>query len=76
MSSILMIRDPNTNEWIEVTSLIGPAGKDGKDGVNGKDGTNGKDGVDGNDYVLTAADKAEIAQTVLNEFPMAEEGEY
>lgn len=76
MSSILMIRDPNTNEWIEVTSLIGPAGKDGKDGVNGKDGTNGKDGVDGKDYVLTADDKAEIAQLALDAMPAAEDGEY
>jgi hypothetical protein len=48
-------------------------GQDGKDGVDGKtpvkgvdyfdgqDGAPGKDGVDGKDYVLTDADKAEIA---------------
>ena len=38
-------------------------GKDGVDGVNGKDGIDGKDGKD---YVLTASDKAEIAETVEN----------
>lgn len=42
----------------------GAPGKDGKDGVNGKDGAPGKDGVDGKDYVLTAADKQEIAGMV------------
>jgi hypothetical protein len=36
-------------------------GKDGKDGVNGIDG---KDGVDGKDYILTDADKQEIAAMV------------
>lgn len=45
----------------------GPAGKDGVDGTNGKDG---------NDYVLTSADKQEIAELVLNELPNAEGVEY
>ena len=49
----------------------GVDGKDGKDGADGKDGytprknidyVDGKDGKDGRDYVLTDADKAEIAQ--------------
>ena len=39
----------------------GQPGKDGKDGVNGKDGV---DGEDGKDYVLTDADKQEIAGMV------------
>lgn len=57
----------------------GPAGKDGKDGYtpikgvdyfdgapgqDGKDGAPGKDGQDGKDYVLTEADKQEIANLV------------
>ena len=42
-------------------SLRGPAGANGKDG---KDGVNGKDGKDGEDYVLTNADKEEIAAMV------------
>lgn len=34
------------------------------DGADGKDGSDGKDGKDGNDYVLTEADKEEIAGMV------------
>jgi hypothetical protein len=43
----------------------GKDGANGKDGVNGKDGLNGqngKDGADGKDYILTEADKQEIAE--------------
>ena len=49
----------------------GKDGADGKDGYtpqknvdyfDGKDGQNGKDGQDGQDYVLTPADKSEIAE--------------
>ena len=61
------------------TGPQGPAGKDGKDGYtpikgvdyfdgtpgqDGKDGAPGKDGQDGKDYVLTEADKQEIANLV------------
>jgi hypothetical protein len=50
------------NEKIETIELTpGPAGKDGQDG---KDGQPGKDGKDGQDYVLTEADKKEIAGMV------------
>ena len=45
----------------------GPTGANGKDGADGKDG---KDGKDGSDYVLTSADKAEIANIVLGELPI------
>lgn len=45
----------------------GPTGANGKDGADGKDG---KDGKDGSDYVLTAADKTEIANIVLGELPI------
>lgn len=57
----------------------GPAGKDGVDGKDGYtpvkgvdyfDGVNGKDGEDGKDYVLTAADKTEIANLVIAELPV------
>ena len=44
-----------------VDYFAGQPGKDGKDGVNGKDGV---DGEDGKDYVLTDADKQEIAGMV------------
>lgn len=42
--------------------IPGKDGADGQDGKDGKDGEPGKDGKDGNDYVLTNADKQEIAQ--------------
>lgn len=47
---------------IELTP--GPAGKDGADGKDGEPGKDGKDGADGKDYVLTEADKEEIAGMV------------
>ena len=37
---------------------------DGKDGKDGKDGVDGAPGADGKDYVLTEADKQEIADMV------------
>ena len=40
----------------------GQPGKDGADGKDGSDGAPGKDGKDGDDYVLTEADKTEIAE--------------
>jgi hypothetical protein len=77
--AILKIRDANGN----VQEIIAIKGKDGKDGENGKDGINGidgKDGVDGKDYVLTDADKQEIAEIVAemikNDIPSAEGVDY
>ena len=50
----------NGNWFIGETDTGMPSrGTAGKDGANGKDGTNGKDGKD---YVLTDADRQEIAQ--------------
>ena len=49
----------------------GPAGKDGQNGQDGKDGAQGPAGPagkDGEDYVLTEADKQEIAGIVSSEF--------
>ena len=46
------------------TGETGPAGKDGAQGPSGPQGDPGKDGVDGKDYVLTEADKQEIADMV------------
>lgn len=40
----------------------GKDGKDGQDGAPGKDGADGQPGADGKDYVLTDADKTEIAR--------------
>lgn len=50
-------------EWLE--SLHGEDGIDGKDGAPGRDGQDGqpgRDGIDGKDYILTEADKQEIAE--------------
>jgi hypothetical protein len=56
--------------------IQGPKGDQGEPGPAGKDGTNGIDGKDGADYVLTDADKTEIAQLALAAMPVAEEGAY
>lgn len=50
--SVLKFREPQTNEWKEITTIVGPAGKDGAPGADGKD------------YILTEEDKAEIAAMV------------
>jgi hypothetical protein len=42
----------------------GDKGDTGAAGADGKDGAPGKDGVDGDDYILTDADKSEIAAKV------------
>ena len=51
------------SEWI--ASLKGEQGIQGPKGDKGDSGVNG---VDGNDYVLTDADKTEIANIVINEY--------
>lgn len=52
--AIIKIRDADGNVQ-EVLAIKGEPGKDG---------ANGKDGVDGKDYVLTEADKQEIANMI------------
>lgn len=47
----------------------GTPGRDGIDGTNGTNGVDGKDGKDGADYILTEADKEEIAAIVLAQMP-------
>lgn len=76
--SVLKFRDPTTNEWKEITTIVGPAGpqgpagKDGSQGPKGDVGERGPVGLqgprgeDGKDYVLTDADKREIASMVEN----------
>lgn len=74
--SVLKFRDPTTNEWKEITTIVGPAGpqgpagKDGSQGPKGDVGERGPVGLqgprgeDGKDYILTDADKQEIAGMV------------
>lgn len=50
----------------------GEAGPKGDQGQKGDTGATGPKGDPGDDYVLTAADKAEIAALVLAELPVAE----
>ncbi len=58
---------------VTITDIEGTESFDVLDGV---DGIDGKDGKDGNDYVLTEADKAEIANAVLDSLQTAEGGSY
>lgn len=51
----------------------GETGAQGPQGIQGATGPQGPKGDKGDDYTLTAADKAEIAQIVLDELPVAEE---
>ena len=60
---ILRIKDEN-GEWQEIQAIKGTPGKDGYTPIKGVDYFDGKDGVDGRDYVLTQADKQEIAGMV------------
>jgi hypothetical protein len=59
--SVLRFKDPQTNEWIEITTIMGPPGPRGPQGES---------------YILTEADKAEIAQITLAAIPAAEEADF
>lgn len=127
--SVLRFKDPATNEWKEITTIMGPAGPQGPKGEDGgikfeeltdaqkeelrgpqgiqgpkgetgdvgpagpdgaqgpkgdkgdtgergPEGLQGPAGENGKDYVLTEADKAEIAQLAIEVMPAAEEGAY
>lgn len=68
--SVLRFKDPVTNEWKEITTIMGPAGPQGEQGpmgpqgAAGAQGPEGPAGADGKDYVLTEEDKSEIAGMV------------
>ena len=62
--TILKIKDTKTNEWISIQTIRGEKGPQGPAGKNGSD------------YVLTEADKEEIADLVLAELPSSEEVSY
>ena len=51
----------------------GPQGPVGEKGDKGDKGDTGPAGANGSDYILTDADKQEIVDTVLSNFPVAEE---
>lgn len=50
----------------------GAPGKDGEKGEQGIQGPQGEPGKDGEDYILTEADKTEIANLVLAAIPSSE----
>lgn len=52
--SVLRFRDPATNEWKEITTIMGPAGPAGADGYTP---------IKGTDY-FTEADKTELVADV------------
>lgn len=54
----------------------GDPGEKGADGAQGEPGPKGDPGEPGADYVLTDADKQEIAQLAIELMPVAEEGTY
>lgn len=58
---------------VTITDVVGTKSFDILNGVDGKDGENGKDGQD---YVLTSADKTEIANAVLDALPTWNGGVY
>ena len=72
--------------WLSLgVKATGADGQDGKDGAPGKDGADGKPGEKGekgdtgdpgSDYVLTDADKSEIAALVLAQIPDGDEVAY
>lgn len=71
--SVLRFKDPATNEWKEITTIMGPAGPQGPQGeagpqgpigLQGPAGPQGIQGPAGADYVLTQDDKTEIAGMV------------
>ena len=55
---------------------VGPAGEVGPQGPQGPAGAKGDTGAPGEDYVLTEADKSEIANLVLASIPIGDEVSY
>ena len=55
---------------------VGPEGKVGPQGPQGPVGEKGDTGAPGEDYVLTEADKSEIANLVLASIPVGDEVSY
>ena len=45
--SVLRFKDPATNEWKEITTIMGPAGPQGPKGDKGDAGPAGQDGAQG-----------------------------
>jgi ribosomal protein L6P/L9E len=76
MSGILKVKDGNGN-WIDIPAIVGEKGERGEQGIQG---IQGEKGDKGDTYVLTGADKQEIAEMaaeiVKASLPSAEEVDY
>ena len=79
---VLRIRNNPSEEWQEIAALVGPKGEKGdtgeqgipgEKGDKGDQGEQGPKGEPGANYVLTDADKQEIASLVVNSLPAVEE---
>lgn len=70
MAEVLKIKGAD-GLWHEIPAIVGPAGPAGPKGETGAKGDKGDPGPQGASYVLTAGDKQEIAQSVLNSLPNA-----
>ena len=81
-SPIVDVEEITGGHKITITDIDGTEsfdvlnGKDGEKGEKGDKGDKGEDGADGQDYVLTSADKTEIANAVLDSLQTAEGGLY
>ena len=62
--SVLKIKDTTTGEWQTITVIQGEPGAKGEPGEKGEQGIQGEKGEPGDSYVLTDADKQEIAGMV------------
>ena len=47
MSSVLKVKDPITNEWVDIPAIVGPQGKQGIQGPKGDKGDKGDTGLTG-----------------------------
>lgn len=72
-SPIVEVEEITGGHRVTITDVDGKKSFDVLNGVDGKDGANGKDG---DDYILTDADKTEIANAVLDALETAEGGSY
>lgn len=65
-----------THTWNGTVLTITSASGTSSANLQGQAGKDGKNGVDGEDYILTEADKSEIANIVIGLIPIAEEASY
>lgn len=81
---ILKVKDSKGN-WVDIPAIVGKDGYtpikgvdyfDGEDGYTPQKGVDYFDGEDGKDYILTAADKQEIANLISLSIVDGEEVEY